>query len=126
MIEVKQFMINNLKKFITIIVALSIQSCVFDTKFDKQRWEDRTDNIFPPEHRAAMLKDLTENHKLKGKTISELENLLGRSDGIENNHMYYEIIIEYSGVDPDYKKDLVFNFSKDSVITSFEIKEWKE
>ncbi len=109
-------------KAILLLPCLFIISCT--KKFDKQRWEDRTDDNFPPQYRAAMLKDLSENYKLKGKTVSEIENLLGRSDGIENNRMYYNIKIEYSGVDPDYTKDLIFDFSKDSIITSYKVVEW--
>jgi len=74
-----------------------------------------------------MLSDLTKNHKLKGLTKIELFNLLGPSDHIENNCIYYNIIIDYgSDIDPIYTKALKFNLAGDSVVNSFSVIEWKK
>ncbi|MEO8884936.1 MAG: hypothetical protein ABI367_02665 [Mucilaginibacter sp.] len=45
--------------------ALLIISCTFNTKFNNQQWQDHSDDGFPPQHRAAMLKDLIENYNSK-------------------------------------------------------------
>ena len=73
-----------------------------------------------------MLNDVVINHKIVGLQYSELIKLIGKPDGEQDNLISYDIAVEYFGVDPDYTKSLKFAFSKDSLITSFKIVEWKE
>ena len=91
------------------------------------KWNEQIDPAFPSQYRLKMLDDLTSNYKLKGIKYSELIDLLGTPDTKDNSSLSYRIIVDYwRDIDPIYSKDLDFEFSKDSVITAFSIKEWRK
>lgn len=110
-----------------LFTALIFNSCNNQEKFIKTRWNESTDPTFPPPHRKAMLKDLLSNYKLIGLKCSQLVDTLGSPDFKEQFLFGYRIEEDYGNdIDPVYSKDLLFHYSKDSVITSCEIKEWKK
>jgi len=97
-------------------------------RFDKVLWATYKAGVEYGTFRDEMLVDLTTNNKLKGIKYSELVELLGEPDykGEEENEIKYEILIDYGrDIDPVYTKDLIFVISSDSLVTSWDIKEWK-
>ena len=111
--------------------VLLFSSC--NIKFNKAQW--LSDNSgFPPGDRKIMLHDLITNYKLVGLKKSELENLLGNPDFIDSTDLKdsmtstytYEIEVHYDMIDPDYIKDLNFTLTKDSIVKSFKVTEWKK
>ena len=95
--------------------------------FDKVKWDEQPDLAFTPPYRKKMLKDLTTNYKLVGVKYSEIISLLGAPNFRDSISFSYDIIIDYgSDIDPIYTKRLDFNFSKDSIIISCEVSEWKK
>ncbi len=114
-------------KYTPFLLLLILVSCAQQMKFDKERWNEQIDPIFPSYYRPKMLKDLTQNYKLIGLSCSQLKGRLGQADNMDNNSISYKIIIDYGGdIDPVYTQDLVFTYSKDSLITSYKIIEWKK
>lgn len=110
-----------------LIVVIFAGSCTQDINFDRNKWTERTDPIYPSAYRAQMLTDLTTKHKLVGLSYSQLINYLGDPDSKEINSLVYTVAIDYgSDIDPIYSKKLEFSFSKESIITSFKILEWKK
>lgn len=96
-------------------------------KFDKNKWSEQTDPLFPSSYRPKMLTDLTTSYKLVGFKYSQLIELLGTPDSKDSSSLSYKIVVNYGNdIDPIYTKDLDFTFSKDSTITSFKIDEWKK
>lgn len=120
--------------FITLILlfttAAFLSSCSEDKKqikFEQNKWNEQVDPLFPSSYRPQMLKDLTTNYRLKGLKYSELIELLGVPDVKDSNSLSYKIKVDYKqDIDPVYTKDLDFFFSKDSIITSFKVNEWKK
>ncbi len=110
---------------IVVLAVLVIAGCG-KMKFDKAKWDEGYEIGFPPPSRNKMLSDLVENHKLKGAKYSEVISLLGQPNAHDSMSFSYDIGIDYSGIDPVYVKSLEFVFSKDSVITAFNIEEWKK
>lgn len=109
-----------------LIVVIFVGSCTRDMHFERNKWTERDDPIYPSAYRAQMLTDLTTNHELVGLSYSQLINYLGDPDSEEINSLVYTVAIDYgSDIDPIYSKKLKFSFSKDSIITSFKILEWK-
>ena len=101
-------------------------SCKHDIKYSKELWQE-TDSGFSSPYRDQMLNDLMKNYYLKGMKVSQLLKLLGPADYVEKGLITYRIKIEYgSDIDPTYTKNLDFNYSKDSTITSFKVVEWKK
>ena len=110
-----------------IVVVIFFACCTQDINFEKTKWAEKTDPIYPSTYRSKMLKDLTANHKLIGLSYPELVKQLGDPDLKEANTVVYRIAVDYgSDIDPIYTKNLQFSYSKDSIITSFKILEWKK
>lgn len=110
-----------------IIILIFITSCNQNIDFEKTKWNEQSDPTYPSIYRPLMLKDLTINHKLLGLNCAQLFKYLGNPDDKEANSITYTIAVDYGNdIDPVYSKDLTFFYSKDSVITSFKIAEWKK
>lgn len=93
-------------------------------KFDKSKWTLKNDMEYP--FRRQILNDLTTNYKLIGLNYSQLIELLGRPNYKDSVSVAYIIVENYGlDIDPVYTKNLDFTFSKDSIITSFKVNEWK-
>jgi len=110
-----------------IFILIFITSCNQNIDFEKTKWNEQSDPVYPSIYRPMMLKDLTTNHKLLGLNCAQLVKYLGGPDYKEANLITYRIAVDYGNdIDPVYSKDLIFFYSKDSVITSFKIEEWKK
>lgn len=110
-----------------LVIVLYLLSCDKQIKFNKAKWSEKTDPVFPSYYRAKMLRDLVQNYKLTGLSCAQLRERLGNADYIDSNSVHYRISVDYGGdIDPVYTKDLVFTYSKDSLITEFKVMEWKK
>ena len=108
-----------------LFLLLLLTSC--DQKFEKSGWVYKDDMEYPK--RRRMVNDLVENYKLKGMTYSQITNLLGNGENgqSEKNKLFYDIIVNYGfDIDPVYIKYLERGFTKDSIVNSFKIVEWKK
>ncbi|OYU78902.1 MAG: hypothetical protein CFE23_16475 [Flavobacterium sp. BFFFF1] len=95
-------------------------------KFEKSKWLFKSDMEYP--YRNKIVDDLVENQKLKGLTYSKIIELLGTTNGeSEPGKLTYDIETDYGmDIDPVYNKYLEINFTKDSIVKSFKIVEWKK
>ena len=111
---------------ICLIALVSLlNSCNNEIKFDQAKWREYPDLGFTPPYRKKMLTDLITNYKLKGAKYSEIISLLGAPNFQDSTSFGYDIITRYgSDIDPVYTKAIDFTFSKDSIITSFNVEEW--
>jgi hypothetical protein len=107
---------------------VALYSCkkLGEIKFDKHLWT-KTDPGFPPTERMKMVDDLTKNYKLTGIRYTELRQLLGEYDFKDSASVGYQLVIDYGhDIDPVYSKDLTFELTKDSVVKTWKIIEWKK
>src|ERR1700722_14944575 len=106
-----------------IVLFAFIVSCKQRMRFDKEKWsiQDDIDDAGP--YRDAMLDDLIQNHKLKGLTYKGLTDLLGKPL-IEDSGVFYDIIVHWDVIDPDYTKTIEFKFTKDSIVSDFKVEEF--
>jgi hypothetical protein len=98
------------------------------TKFyyDYNSWTEKADLGTYPK-RKKMVDDILKYLKLKGQTISEIENLLGQPDFKEQNEFSYKITEDYgTDIAPIATTTLTIKFNKDSVITEAKKDEWKK
>jgi len=115
--------INNTVKILPLIILFSILGCQPTVKFDSAKWKQnvRTEGS----DRNSMADDLVKSGKLIGVTHKQMLALLGEpSPIVDTKDTYYELSVNYDTVDPVSGRDLVITFSKDSVITSAQIKVW--
>lgn len=106
----------------------TIFSCRQKQKFDKTQWDEVADLMTFP-NRKYMIDDLVQNYQLKGKTFSELVELLGppQSKLDSTLEVFYDIDIDYGwDIDPVYTKTLFIAFDKDTIVKSFAVQEWEK
>ncbi|MBT1711421.1 hypothetical protein KK062_24475 [Fulvivirgaceae bacterium PWU5] len=109
------------------MAVIIIMTACNEKKFEKKGWAAKPDANFPPNERGDMLNDLLSNHKLVGLKYSNVISLLGIPDGVDSSSLSYEMEVAYgSDIDPVYRKDLYLFTTRDSIISSYEIKEWKK
>lgn len=121
----KNYKTNKILKWLFVCLFLIVASC--QQKFDKIKWSEREDPAFPPSSRPEMLNDLITNNKLVGLSFRQLIARLGPPDNKDGNIVIYKVDVDFgTDIDPVYTKDLEFTISKDSIITSLRVKEWKE
>jgi hypothetical protein len=118
-----------MKTIIHFLLFIFLTSCSNNEKFDKAKWKEQGDlRIYT--YRKSMLNDLTKNYKLKGLSYRQLIDLIGEPEKYsdkENDIVYYEIETDYSfDIDPVYTKTLQLKLTKDSIVDSYNIKEWKK
>ena len=118
---------RRLKIIIYLLFVVAIFSC--NKKFEKSGWNysgpDLGDPIEFP-NRDMMLNDLLENHKIKGLTVHEVYNLLGKTEVIDNK-MTYIIFVDYGfDIDPVHTKYLEIVFNNNGLVETVEIIEWRK
>jgi hypothetical protein len=112
---------------VTILLLFTLFSCQRKDKFDKHKWAKVEDLMTFP-FRKYMLDDLVQNQKLKGRTYHQLIELLGPPQVKLDSALQvaYDIDVDYgSDIDPVYTKTLFIVFTNDTIVKSFEVKEWK-
>ncbi len=116
-------------KYLTILFVLFISSCSFNQeKYNKQKWNLK-DDVGYYSYRDPMLKDLLENHKLKGLNISELENLFGKIeiDSLNKKEIVFNVVVDFgSDIDPVHTKNLIIILDKNSIAKDYKIIEWNK
>lgn len=74
-----------------------------------------------------MVNDLYNSHRVEGLRYSKVVKLLGPPQSIEFGKVAYLVTLKYGkGIYPEYAKNFVINFDKDTVATSAEIQEEKK
>ena len=118
-----------MKTIIYFLFFIFLTSCSNNEKFDKVKWQEQGD-LRMYTHRKSMLNDLIKNYKLIGLSYKQLINLIGEPENYsdkEKDKVYYEIETDYgTDIDPIYTKSLQIKLTKDSIVESFTIKEWKK
>jgi hypothetical protein len=116
--------------FSTMILCLLVtllSSCNTNIKFDKAKWDQESEIAIPSPYRDKMLLDLTTNQKLVGLKYNQLVLMLGKPDFIDTIGLAYSVVIDYGhDIDPVYTKNLSFSISKDSIVQSFNIEEFRK
>ena len=116
--------IIKLRLFLLLVVVLLL-SCNQSMTFDSAKWRMKDDIEYP--YRNKMLGDLTKNHKLVGLNHNQIIELLGTPQYEDSSRISYQVVHDYgSDIDPIYTKYLNLALSKDSIVTSFKIDEWKK
>lgn len=118
---------NFIKIAFALAVLISGTACERQEKFDTEKWLVKVDMDYP--HRDLMIEDLINNRQIKGLKYPELVKLLGepeRNWQADSNKYYYQIVEDYGmDIDPVYTKNLMIEM-QDSVVTDFEVQEWKK
>ena len=112
-------------KLLILLMVVLMSSCNQSMEFDSFKWKMKEDIEYP--YRNRMLGDLTKNHNVVGLPYSQIIELLGVPQYEDSSRISYQIFHDYGvEIDPVYTKYLNLTLSKDSIITSFKIDEWKK
>lgn len=107
---------------ICLISLIAITGCNSSAKFDRQKWSNGNGLDYPL--RDQVIDDLVKNHQLKGLTYRQVIDTLGSPQKLDSLQVSYQIVdnsFTYSRTKPIHKKNLILYFSKDSVVTRFEV-----
>ena len=112
-----------------ILLLLMATSC-HHKNFDKAIWNSKlVDDEITYENRYEMLDDLLENHQLKGKTIADVERIMGKFDehdySDQTNEIIIPILVEWQGIDPYKYKYLNLRYNSKNIIDSVYITAYK-
>ena len=112
------------------LFLITLFSCQKQRKFDKNLWNsDDTDDRISYDLRYEMLDDLLMNYNLKGKSIQEIEKILGKinekghDDQKTQDALIYTVLIKWRGIDPIQYKYLNLHFNDQQIIDSIFISE---
>lgn len=107
------------------IISIAFYAChITDEKFTTPKWLNGDGLQFPL--RDDVLNDLVQHYKLKGMTYKQVQHLLGNPDGRDSVSFRYQIIETYNNMgNHNHVKNLVLYMGKDSIITKFEVYDWK-
>ena len=97
------------------------------TKFfyDRNLWIEKDDMEYP--NRKKMVDDIMKHLKLKGQTLTEIENLLGQPSYIDTTEIMYKVEEKYGiDIDPIGSTTLVMKYNKESIITEVRKDEYKK
>ena len=114
--------------FILLLIVFTSFSCQTQQKFDRLKWAEVADLMTFP-NRKVMIDDLVKNYHLKGKTLNQIEELLGQPQSKLDStfKIFYDVDVNYgSDIDPIYSKTLLIEFDKDTIVKAFEVQEWKK
>jgi hypothetical protein len=117
--------------FYYLILCFTLVGCLNcnqeSEKFDKVSWNEISDPTFPPSQRKEMVNDVINNRVYPGMNKKEVVNVLGEPNYNSGSGIIYRIIVEYgTDIDPVFTMDLEIQFSKDSLVSSVRIKEWRK
>ncbi len=112
------------------LFSIMLFSCEPEEKFEKDKWCFQGSAGTGYIHRNCMLKDVLQNHLVKGKNFLEVESLFCGETFIDSTKngftVYLNIITDYGfDIDPVYTKDIYVYFNKDSIIKNISVKEYK-
>lgn len=97
-------------------------------KFTQSKWNER--DVYY-HFRRDIIDDVMENILHKGMNFKEVIDTLGNSGDICNDTVYglriiYEVEVNHGwDIDPEDGKDLIISFDKDSLVSRYEVIEWK-
>lgn len=104
------------------MICFMAMGCNKSVKFDRQKWSYGNGLDYP--QRDDIVDDLIKNHHIKGLTYRQVIDSLGAPQQWDTLQVAYQILdntSNYHRKNPVRKKSLILHFSKDSVVTRFEI-----
>jgi len=125
-----------LLRFTTLLLICILLSCntESDTKpskteelqettiaFDKIKWKEKKGFNYP--HREEMLDHILYNDDFRKLNESEVLEMLGEPDRINESHLYYQITQKRLGIWPLHTKTMVIKFGEDEVMEWIRINE---
>ncbi|TSJ43525.1 hypothetical protein FO440_04875 [Mucilaginibacter corticis] len=113
------------KPYLLFLLFIALAGCSLSgSKFDRQKWSYGDGLTYPL--RDDIVDDLMKNHHIKGLTYRQVIDSLGRPQRRDSLQFTYQILddsFDFNRKKPAHKKSLIVYFSKDSVVTKFEIYE---
>ena len=89
--------------------------------FDKSKWDEKQGLDYP--FRDRMIKDVVHNDSIRGLGRSQILELLGKPDRVNENYLYYLVAQKRLGPWPLHTKSLVVKFTQQDSVEWIKIHE---
>jgi len=105
---------------VSFIFILLATSCNHNTKFDSERWKQKSVDWQMSDVRENMVDDLIESDTLLGMNRDEVIDLLGKSEYPDDKGLTYLIREKYgSDIDPEYISYLTVEFDSSGKVRNY-------
>lgn len=112
-----------------IMILFLLAGCInSNEKFTVKKWDELSGNQYT--NRINIVKDLKDNHLIKGLCFNRIDSLIGKPYKIQSklhdkNHLYYTIYEKYGwDIDPVATTYLKIEINQDSCIIKCDIVEF--
>jgi hypothetical protein len=102
---------------IIILIGFALRGNIIHEKFDSEEWKNWTETEWTATLRWDMINSLRNTHELKGKTKTEITELLGEPDEGKSDLKYrYFLGMAKHGIDTG---SLIIKFDENDLVTDF-------
>ena len=100
------------------LIGFALKGNITHERFDSEKWKNWTESEEEWSSRWDMMNSLRNNHELKGKTKSEIINLLGQPSSESNSIFRYNLGPSGRGINYGY---LRISFDKNGLVSDFKV-----
>ncbi|MFV0431706.1 MAG: hypothetical protein ACK5MD_09400 [Flavobacteriales bacterium] len=101
-----------------ILIGFGLKGRITHEKFDSDKWKNWTESESELSLRWDMMNSLRNNHKLTGKSRTEIIELLGKPDSETNTDFRYYLGMSKRGINTG---SLTIKFNKNGIVTDFSV-----
>ncbi|WP_166966795.1 hypothetical protein [Yeosuana marina] len=98
------------------IIGFALKGNIIHEQFDSEKWKNWTESETELSLRWDMMNSLRKNHELKGKTKSEIIELLGNPENQSNESFRYYLGMAKHGIDTG---SLIIQFNKNNTVLNY-------
>jgi len=99
-----------------VLIGFALKGNITHEKFDSEKWKNWTETESTMTMRWDMMNSLRNTHELKGKTKTEITELLGKPHSETNLNYRYFLGMAKHGIDTG---SLVIKFDENDLVTDF-------
>lgn len=101
-----------------ILIGFALKGNITHEQFDSEKWKNWTESEAEWSLRWDMMNSLRNNHELKGKSKTEIIELLGKPDSETNSDFRYYLGMSKHRINTG---SLTISFNENGIVTDFSV-----
>jgi hypothetical protein len=103
---------------ILILIGFTLKGNITHEQFESEKWKNWTESESEWSLSWDIMNSLRNNHKLKGKSKTEIIELLGKPDSETNSDIRYYLGMSKHGINTG---SLTIDYSENGIVTDFSV-----